>query len=414
MAKHHHQILIIGGGMVGMTMAKAATDLGLTTAMLEPSPASITLAPEHDGRASAIAFATSRMLDALGVWRHVAHEASPIEDIMITDGKRRGMTSSMHIHFDHRDIGDTPLGHIVENRHMRMALQKALEDAGHLHVQDQLADLDLSGPEAKVTTKNGDLHLADLVIAADGHASPSRGQAGIVMDGHDYDQHALVFTVHLEHGHDQVAHEHFLEQGPLAVLPMTNSRANIVWTLNEQHARDLEELGHDFVSQELQEALGHTFGNITIETKIWRYPLRLRMARQYGKGNLLMIGDAAHAIHPIAGQGFNLGLRDVATLAELLQRQIKAGQQVAGRALLDDYDHWRRQDCMVLGAVTHGVNGLFSNDVAPVRMARDLGLGLVNRVKPLKQLFMRHAGGDMGDLPPLMRGQWIMPTQLTD
>ena len=414
MAKHHHQILIIGGGMVGMTMAKAATDLGLTTAMLEPSPASITLAPEHDGRASAIAFATSRMLDALGDWRHVAHEASPIEDIMITDGKRRGMTSSMHIHFDHRDIGDTPLGHIVENRHMRMALQKALEDAGHLHVQDQLADLDLSGPEAKVTTKNGDLHLADLVIAADGHASPSRGQAGIVMDGHDYDQHALVFTVHLEHGHDQVAHEHFLEQGPLAVLPMTNSRANIVWTLNEQHARDLEELEHDFVSQELQEALGQTFGNITIETKIWRYPLRLRMARQYGKGNLLMIGDAAHAIHPIAGQGFNLGLRDVATLAELLQRQIKAGQQVAGRALLDDYDRWRRQDCMVLGAVTHGVDGLFSNDVAPVRMARDLGLGLVNRVKPLKQLFMRHAGGDMGDLPPLMRGQWIMPTQLTD
>lgn len=398
-----NDVIIMGGGMVGLTLAIALSQLGLRVTIVDKKTISMRLEQQYDGRASAIAFATARMLDALGVWKDCDPYAGPIEDILITDGHSRGKTSNHYLHFDHQDIGNTPLGYMLENRHLRHVL---IEHATQQNVQFMVNSAqDLEPQQGMVTMQDGQVFQAPIIIAADGRGSWVRRKSGIKIDSYSYAQHALVFTVHLANGHDKVAHEHFLEEGPLAVLPLPNNLANIVWTCKAQRAQDLEELGQDVIQEELMDILGSTFGDVTLKSAVWRYPLSVHLARKFGAGKVVLVGDAAHGIHPIAGQGLNLGLRDVATIAQLVQEQRQTGMLLSGQILCPKYERWRRQDCMILATVTHGINALFSNDIAPVRRARDVGLMAVGKLPPLKNFFMRHAGGDVGDLPPLMRGE---------
>ncbi len=407
-------IVIAGGGLVGLTaalaLASGAAGAPFRVTVIDAlDPAQVTGAA-YDGRNSSIAYASWRMFEALGLAQRLEGRAQPINDILVTDGKVRGGASLMFLHFAAAEIadetGDAPLGHFVENRHLREALLAAVAecDAIELIAPAKVASVAYDPAHASVTLDNGRVVRAKLCIAADGRNSPIRQQASIRTIGWDYDQAGIVTTMVHDKPHEGVAQEYFLPGGPFAVLPMTGNRCSLVWTEKKSVAADLMALDDDAFAEEARDRFGSYLGHCAPEGPRWSYPLSLQLARDYVRPRLALVGDAAHAIHPLAGQGYNLGMRDVAALADVLVEARTVGLDIGALTVLDRYQRWRRFDNTALAAMTDGLNRLFSNDIGPLRIVRDIGLDLVNRFGPARRLFMRQAAGAVGELPKLMRG----------
>jgi len=397
-------VAIIGGGMVGMTLACTLADVGFRVVVVDRTDPAVAGGAGFDGRVSAIAAGSARMLDAIGVWPRLIPDAQPILDIRITDAD-----SPLFLHYDHRAVGPGPLGYIVENRSIRAALVEKAERSPDIHLLAPVAVQATTVSErprcARVVLSDGRIVEAAVAVAADGKASPTRRGAGIETIEWAYPQSGIVCTVDHELPHRGVAHERFLPAGPFATLPMTGNRSSLVWTEDRDLAPRLLALDREEFLAELAWRFGDHLGALDVEGPRWSYPLAVTLADTYVGDRLALVGDAAHTIHPIAGQGFNLGLKDVAALAESMTDAARLGRDIASPDVLARYERWRRFDSATMLAVTDGLNRLFSNDLAPLRLVRDVGLAAVDRLAPAKRFFMRHAMGLVGDLPRLFKGQ---------
>jgi 2-octaprenyl-6-methoxyphenol hydroxylase len=400
-------ILISGGGMVGLPLGLALAQGGFSTVIVDTAPSARALDPHFDGRVSALAYASVRMLTALGVWDGLAPHAQPIREILVTDGKAGQAASPFSLHFDAQEVGADSLGHIVENRYIRAALQDAVARQPGLSLlapqSVKVLTVDAGGAVAKLA--DDEEIAASLVIAADGRESPLRAQMGVQIIGWSYPQTGIVATVEHERPHNGVAYEHFLPSGPFAILPMTGNRSSLVWTEAKTKAPALLALDEAGFNEELARRFGSHLGRTKSAGPRWSYPLAFHLARDFVRPRFALAGDCAHGIHPIAGQGLNLGLKDAAALAEVLLDAARLGRDIGALDTLKRYERWRRFDSFALAASTDALNRLFSNDIAPLRHLRDLGLGLVDSIGPARRFFMRHAGGDVGKLPKLMKGE---------
>lgn len=400
------QVVIAGGGMVGLTLAIALARGGLEVAVADPMTAEQMADERFDGRVAALAFASVRMLRVLGLWQLLELQAQPINDILVNESVVGRGPSPFSLHFDHREIGE-PLGHIVENRHIRQALlaEIAAQERIRFFPGTSAAALAIKEGVARIALSDGREIMAPLAVAAEGRESALREAQGIGITGWDYGQTGIVTTVEHERPHHGVAYEQFLPTGPFAILPMTGNRAALVWTEEASKARRLLALSEGPFTTELGRRFGTHLGEVKPIGPCWSYPLRLHLARSYVKDRFALIGDAAHTIHPLAGQGLNLGLKDVAALTETLLDAARLGLDYGQLDVLERYERWRRFDSFVLAVATDSLNRLFSNDFPPLKLARELGIGAVDRIAPLRKFFMRHAGGDLGVLPRLLRGE---------
>lgn len=395
-------VLIIGGGLSGLTLGCALGDAGVSVVLVEPTPSNKLIAATFDGRTTAIAAGSQAILDAIGVWGLMAADAQPILDIRVSDGR-----SPLFLHYDHRDVGSGPLGYIAENLTIRRALldrMAALPSVSFLPGR-RVNTLDRGDSFAVAVLDDNRTVAARLAVATDGRKSPTRIAAGIESTAWRYDQTGIVCTVAHARDHKGVAQEHFLPAGPFAILPMTGRRSSIVWTERAELAPALLALDKKPFHAELAQRFGDYLGDLSVVGPRFSYPLGLMHAHRYVLPRLALAGDAAHLMHPIAGQGLNIGWRDVAALAEVVVDALRLGSDPGSMVPLERYERWRRVDNTVMLAATDALNRLFSNDVAPIRLARDAGLAAVNRMAPLKQLFMRHAMGVVGDTPRLVRGE---------
>lgn len=406
-------IILAGGGMAGLSLALAAGQAGMSVCVLDAAPLAVSLDARFDGRVSALGRASSRMLAALGVWPRLVEHAQPIQDILVSDGRLRVGPSPLKLHFDHREgepgTEGQALGNIIENRHIRSALHEAISENAHISVRAP-ARVRMAEPDPFGVT----VHLADggslrgrVCVAADGRDSVLRQAAGIKTVAWDYGQCGIVATIHHARPHNGVAHEYFLPGGPFAILPLTGMRSSLVWTEPTARAKALMSLQQADFDSEMRARFGGQWGGVKSEGPRWIYPLSFQHARDYVADRLALAGDAAHTIHPIAGQGLNLGLRDVAALAEVLADAHRMGLDIGSAVVLERYQVWRRFDNVSLAAMTDLLNRLFSNDMPLLRLARGIGLGLAGQAGPLRRMAMRHAAGDMGALPRLLTGAAI-------
>ena len=401
MGTQDFDIAIVGGGMVGLSLALSLSGVGARVAVIERASLEDMAAASFDGRGSAIAAGSQRILHGLGLWTPLAAEAEPILEIRVADG-----ASPLFLHYDHREVGEGPLGWIVENTHIRRSLADAVSQSGLTVFENAtLAKARFGATSATLDLGDGRTIEVDLAVAADGRESSLRDMAGIKTVRWSYPQTGIICAVEHEVPHNGIAHEHFLAAGPFAILPMTRNRSSIVWTERNDLALDLLALNDAAFAAALKDRFGDFLGEVHVGRQRWSYPLSVVHARRYVGTRLAMAGDAAHAIHPIAGQGFNLGLRDVAALAEVVVDRLRLGLDPGDAAALSRYENWRKPDNMMMIAATDSLNRLFSNDVAPVRLARDAGLAVVNQLPPLKRVLMKHAMGLIGDLPRLTRGE---------
>jgi len=399
-------IIIGGGGMVGLTLALALAQGGLKVVVADPVPQTALLDPKFDGRVTALAYAAVRMFEALGVWPHLAEHAQPIEDILVTDAPLGGTASPFSLHFDSSELGE-PMGRIAENRYIRIALFQAVAAQPNITFVAPAALTDLTDESGTIraTLSNGDTVNAKLAVAADGRESPMREHMGIGIVSWAYPQFGIVATVEHERPHNGVAYEHFLPSGPFAILPLTGNRSSLVWTEDEKLAPQMMKLPEDEFNAEIAHRFGSHLGKTKATGPRWSYPLKFHLARDFVRPRFALAGDSAHGIHPIAGQGLNLGLKDAAALAEVVLDAARLGLDIGSIDTLKRYERWRRFDSFVLSVSTDALNRLFSNDITPLRMARDIGLGIVDAIGPARRFFMRHAGGAVGKLPRLMRGE---------
>jgi 2-octaprenyl-6-methoxyphenol hydroxylase len=397
------ELLIAGGGLTGLLLGVACAGAGLAVAIVDRQDPAESLNQGFDGRSSAIAYGSHKVLDALGLWPQIAPDAEPILEIRVADDN-----SPLFLHYDHRELGTgAPLGYIVENRVLRRVL---IERVGALPSLSLMAGLTVgsvspSSAGASAMLSDGRQLRGRLVVAADGQRSRLRHAAGIQTVEWRYPQTGIVATVRHERPHRGIAVEHFLPAGPFAILPMTGNRSSIVWTERSQVAPHLIALSDAAFAAELAARFGDFLGDLAPMGSRWAYPLGLLLAQSYVSRRLALVGEAAHTIHPIAGQGLNLGIRDVAALAELVIDARRLGLDIGDDTVLRRYQRWRRFDAVALAAVTDGLNRLFSNSISPIRFVRDAGLAAVNRVPPLKRFLMRDAMGIVGDLPRLVRGE---------
>ncbi len=400
-------ILIIGGGLAGAAQAIAFASSGLKVCVVDQADPKTLQSPDFDGRASAIALATQRVLMATGVWAKLGQDPAPILDIRVSDGP-----SLLFLHYDHSDLGDQPFGFMVENRHMRRALMARVAEFETIEfiAPARIADLERGPSRVTAALDDGRRVNAQLCVGAEGRRSPTREAAGIDVTTWSYNQTAIVCSVGHELSHDFVAHEHFLPAGPFAILPLNGDKqsgtlSSIVWTETSELAPHLMALDDNQFKSEFDERFGDFLGRSEIVGPRFSYPLSLQFAHRSTDQRLALISDASHGMHPIAGQGLNMGLRDVAVLAEVVTDAKRLGMDIGGSDILGRYEQWRRFDNTVMLAATDGLNRLFSNDIAPVRIARDLGLAVINALPPVRKTLMRHAMGLAGDLPRLMRGE---------
>ena len=413
---YSHDVIIAGAGMAGATFALAAAQAQLKVVLVDPQPFSVQLAPSFDGRSTAVAFATFRMLDALGVGAALRPHACRMDHILVTDGRRPGAASHRfspaYLRFDAAEIGDQngdePLGYMVENRRIRTALAEAVTKAGiEVRAPASVAGIEADGVRARVALADGDVLTAPLVVGAEGRGSVVRKAAGIGTVGWGYGQSGVVATVRLGRPHGGVAHEYFLPSGPFAILPLTEQRASLVWTETTRRAEALKAASDEAFASHLMRRFGEFLDGAVPEGPRFVYPLALDLAERLTAPRVALIGDAAHGVHPVAGQGLNMGLKDAAALAEVLADAVRLGEDIGSEGVLERYARWRRFDNAALAAGFDAFVRLFSNDLAPVRLARDLGMAAVNRIGPLRRAFMQEAGGASGDLPRLLRGEAV-------
>lgn len=400
------EVAIVGAGLVGGTLACALAAHGVKTALIDRLDPGATTQSRFDGRASAVAASGQRLLRAIGIWPHLADNGEPIREIRVSDGD-----APLFLHYAYTEVSDEFLGIMVENRFLRAAAfarMGKLQDKLRLIAPASVSHLTQTGDAAVLHLDDGRKVTANLVVTAEGRESKLRAQAGIAVTGWSYPQVAIVATIGHKKPHRGIAHERFLPAGPFAILPLPDAggvhRSSLVWTERASAADAYLALNDAHFLAEIDERVGGFLGGLSLIGPRFSYPLGLQFAQSYVKGRLVLAGDAAHGIHPIAGQGLNLGYRDVAALTEVIVDARKLGLDIANPDALGRYERWRRTDNLVMAGITDVLNRLFSNDVAPIKAARDIGLAVVNRIPPLKRRFMRQAMGTVGDLPRLMRG----------
>lgn len=395
-------VCIVGAGPVGGVLACRLAEAGLDVAVVDRAALPPMEHPSFDGRAYAIAAGSRPLLEAAGVWDALPLPAGPIEQIRVSDGKVGRPASPFFLHFDHADLGGKALGWMVEARSLRVALNRRLNGGGRLSVHAPAeAEVVRSAAGALVRLRGGGEISARLVVAAEGRESPLRRQAGFAVARWPYAQSAIVCAIAHERPHGRVALEHFLPAGPFAQLPMAPGEAgenlsSIVWTEHREVAPRLMALDDAAFMAELSARLGDHLGAIRPVGLRWMYPLSAMYVHRMVAERLAVVGDAAHGIHPIAGQGLNLGFRDAIALADVLIGAHRAGEDVGGAALLARYERSRRLDHVSMLLATDGLDRLFSTDNGLVRLARDLGLAGVQRLPGLKRFFMRQAMGVAG------------------
>ena len=400
-------ILIVGGGLNGPALALAAAQAGLSSTVVDAQPETTLTDADFDGRAYALALGSVRMLRKLGLWDAVSEHAQPMLEIKVSDGRAgEGPLSPFFLHFDHAEIEEGPMGHMLEDRYLRRALIEAMAANPGITVLNgetvtaQQADAHGVG----VTLASGRTLTAKLLVGADGRASGTAARAGIRRTGWDYGQTALVCAIEHEKPHGGVAHQFFMPPGPLAILPLPGNRSSIVWSETHETAARFMALDDAGFLEVLRPRFGDFLGEIALAGKRFSYPLNLTVANSFAGDRLALIGDAAHGMHPIAGQGLNAGFRDVAALAQVLSEARQRGEDIGTSPVLDRYQGWRRFDTATLAMTTDLTNRLFSNDNPLLRFARDLGMGAVNAMPGLRRGLIREAAGLTGDLPDLMRG----------
>ena len=401
-------IAIIGGGLNGTALALALGSVGLRVTIIDASPHETRSDDAFDGRATAIAAGSRNMLRTLGVWDRLGDNTQPIHDILVTDGRVSEGAGTSFLHFDHREVGDEPFGHLVENRHIRRALFAAIDDADNIEHRSPVRVLGLDRGTAMASLQLGDETLtANLAIACDGRNSPTARTAGIRYTGWQYPQKGVVCTVEHAEPHGGVAHEYFLPSGPFAILPLTGNRSSLVWTEKTAFADAAMDLDETDFEAEVVRRFGQFLGEVKVTGPRWSYPLSLSLAYEYSAHRLAVVGDAAHGVHPIAGQGLNLGFKDAAALTQVIAEAARRGEDFGTHEVLKRYERWRRFDNTAMGLGMDAINRLFSNDLTPVRALRGMGLNIVNRMGPARRFFMRQAAGLSGEMPKLLEGKAV-------
>ena len=407
MADHKVDILIAGAAYVGMSCAVAIKSAAphLSIKVVDAAPPGVW---EKDVRSSAIAAAAIRMLRQLGVWDEIEPDAQVMGDMIVTDSRASDPVRPVFLTFEgDREAGE-PFAYMVPNVSMNRALRRKAKELG-ISVTDGVAATAIL-PEAasmNVTLANADTVSAKLLVAADGVKSKLRDMAGIKVVRFDYGQSGIVVEVAHERPHNGRAEEHFMPGGPFAILPLKGNRSSLVWTERTAEADRLVASDPLVFETELERRFGHKLGEIKVDSVPKAFPLGLTLARDFVKPRLALIGDAAHGIHPISGQGLNLGFRDVAALAETVVDAVRLGQDIGQLDVLEHYQEWRRFDTVRTGITTDVLNRMFSNDIAPLRFIRDVGLGLVDRMPRLKDFFIQQASGIVPGAPKLLKGEAI-------
>ena len=405
--QQRRHVVIGGAGFAGLALAIALRQgLGESFSVTVADPA-LKHEKSKDPRASAIAAAARRLFAAIEVWDAVEAQAQPILDMVVTDSKLDDAVRPTFLTFGGEVEPGEPFAHMVENRHLIDALVDKAEELGVDLRATAVTGFDNAPHAIDVQLADGGDIAANLLVGADGARSRIREQAGIATHGWSYDQSAIVTTVAHERDHQGRAEEHFLPAGPFAILPLTGRRVSIVWTESTRDAERMIALSDEEFHDELEKRFGLHLGELEVAGARRAFPLGLFTARSFIAERLALVGDAAHVIHPIAGQGLNMGLRDVAALAEAIADAARLGLDIGGADVLERYQRWRRFDTAMMGVATDGLNKLFSNHTDVLRLARDVGLGLVERLPVLKRAFIREAAGFTGDVPKLLRGEGV-------
>ena len=418
-------VLIVGGGLNGPALALALAQAGHRVTIIDALAQTVRRNAAFDGRSYALALTSQRLLSAIDIWPMIAGHAQPMLEIKVTDGHAGQGPTPFFMHFDHAEIEEGPMGYMVEDRHLRRAFRRRpngymVEDR-HLRrafldkMKDTAAITQISGQSVvaqsveqtgvSVTLDDGRSLTGRLLIGSDGRQSGTARRAGIGRVGWDYGQTALVCAIAHEKPHDGIAHQFFMPPGPLAILPLTGNRSSIVWSERMAIAQRINAMEDAAYLAALRPRFGDFLGEISLAGKRFTYPLNLTLAERFVATRVALIGDAAHGMHPIAGQGLNAGLRDVAALAETLTDAVRRGEDMGASPVLERYQQWRRFDTATLALATDAFNRLFSNDNPLLRLGRDLGMGLINAVPRLRRGFIREAAGLTGDLPKLMQGR---------
>lgn len=402
-------ILITGGGLNGNALALALANAGLSVAIVDPQPLSTHNAVDFDGRGYALSLASQRLLRAVGVWETVSNNAQPILEIKVTDGRPNSGPSPMVLEFDHAEIEEGPMGFMVEDRFLRRAFLSAIAENSLITqiTEDSVTAQSTTQFGVTVTLASGKTLSASVLVGCDGRASGTAERAGIKRTGWGYGQSALVCAIEHERPHNGIAHQYFMPSGPLAILPVTGDRSSIVWTESTAEAARINALNDADYLDVLRPRFGDFLGEIDLAGKRFSYPLALTLANSFVADRVALVGDAAHGVHPISGQGLNAGIKDIAALTEVLALAKRRGEDIGRLDVLTRYQQWRRFDTTTLAIATDSFNRLFSNDNGLLRAGRDIGLGLVNSLPALRRSFIREAAGLTGDMPKLLQGRPI-------
>ncbi len=404
--KHDSDIVIVGGGLNGPALALALAQSGLSVTIVDALPEPVRRSAAFDGRAYALALASVRLLRAIGVWDSIADQTQPILEIKVSDGRAgAGPLSPFFLHFDHAELEEGPMGHMCEDRVLRLALLAAMKKTpGVTQISgDAVIAQIVEADGVQLTLASGKVLHTRLIVGADGRASGTGARAGIRRTGWSYGQTALVCAIAHELPHHGIAHQFFMPSGPLAILPLPGNVSSIVWSESDMTAAEFAALSDADFLHVLRPRFGDFLGEISLTGKRYTYPLGLTVANSFVAPRVALVGDAAHGMHPIAGQGLNAGLRDVAALCQVLGDARQRGEDLAAPDVLERYQTWRRFDVAALAMTTDLSNRLFSNDNPLLRAARDIGMGAINAAAPLRRALMREAAGLTGDLPDLMR-----------
>jgi len=400
-----NEITIIGGGLVGGTLALGLAQHGFSVTVIDAHAKGDQSRHDFDGRSYALAQSSVRLLTVLGLWADLQAHAQPILQVKASDGRAGQGPAPWHLHFDHGELGQGPMGFMAEDRFVRRALASALSDTPNI---TQIFNHTVVAQDGgTVTLDNGKTITAQMIVGCDGRQSGTATRAGIKRRISDYGQTALVCAIDHTLPHDGIAHQFFMPEGPLAILPLPGNRSSIVWSDTTQRATAINALNDAEYLQFLRPRFGDFLGDISLTGARFTYPLTLTMAQTMTAPRLALAGDAAHGMHPIAGQGLNLGLRDVATLIEVLTLAKRRGEDFTAADVLQRYADWRHFDCTTMAAATDGFKRLFSNDNAILRPLRDLGMAVVSSAPGLRRAFMREAAGVSGDLPRLLQGKTV-------
>lgn len=399
-------VLIVGGGLNGPALALALAGAGLDVLLIEARAPGTGADPGFDGRAYALSHGSVQVLRALGLWDGLAGDAQPIRSIQVADGRPATGAAPWMLHFDAAEIEHGPMGAMIEDRCLRRAYAEAVAAHSRIaHVAPARVVAQSAGAAgASVTLEDGRVLAGAAILGCDGRGSGTAARAGIRRMERDYGQTALVCAIAHDLPHEGRAHQLFLPAGPLAILPLPGNRSSIVWSERTDQADAIAALDDAGFLTALRPRFGDFLGSLSLAGERFSYPLSLSLAHALTGPRVALVGDAGHGIHPIAGQGLNLGFRDVAALAEVLVDAHRRGEDIGAAPVLDRYARWRGWDSALLALATDGFNMLFSNDNPILRGARDAGLGAVNRVAPLRRAFIRQAAGLAGDRPRLMRG----------